>query len=83
VASKGGAKKHPSWYVNLVEHPEVQVQVGGDRFPAKARTATAEEKPRLWRVMTSIWPEDDRYQSKTDREIPVVILERLTHHHVA
>jgi deazaflavin-dependent oxidoreductase (nitroreductase family) len=83
VASKGGAKKHPSWYVNLVEHPEVQVQVGGDRFPAHARTATAEEKPRLWRVMTSIWPEYDRYQSKTDREIPVVILERLTHHHVA
>lgn len=78
VASKGGAKKHPSWYVNLVEHPEVQLQVGGERFPAQARTASPEEKPRLWRLMTSIWPEYDRYQARTDREIPVVILERLS-----
>jgi deazaflavin-dependent oxidoreductase (nitroreductase family) len=83
VASKGGAETHPSWYLNLVEHPEVQVQVGGAKFPAHARTATAEEKPRLWRLMTSIWPEYDRYQAKTDRDIPVVILERLAHHHVA
>lgn len=83
VASKGGAKKHPSWYVNLVENPEVQVQVGGDRFPAYARTATAEEKLRLWALMASIWPEYDRYKAKTDREIPVVILERPTHRHVA
>jgi deazaflavin-dependent oxidoreductase (nitroreductase family) len=60
-----------------------QVQVGGDRFPAYARTATAEEKLRLWALMASIWPEYDRYKAKTDREIPVVILERPTHRHVA
>jgi deazaflavin-dependent oxidoreductase (nitroreductase family) len=77
VASNGGAKRHPNWYLNLAAHPEVTLQVGPDRFPAGARTATAKEKPRLWQLMTSIWPEYDRYQVKTAREIPVVILERL------
>jgi deazaflavin-dependent oxidoreductase (nitroreductase family) len=76
VGSKGGAKKHPSWYLNLVARPEVDVQVGADRFSARARPASAEEKPRLWRIMTSIWPEYVRYQARTSREIPVVILER-------
>jgi deazaflavin-dependent oxidoreductase (nitroreductase family) len=78
VASKGGAEKHPSWLLNLLENPEVTVQVGADKFPARARTATAEEKPHLWRLMTAIWPEYDRYQAKTTRDIPVVILERLS-----
>ena len=76
VASKGGAKNHPSWYLNLVDHPEVEVQVGADKFRALARTATVEEKPGVWKLMTSIWPEYDRYQARTSREIPVVILER-------
>ena len=79
VASKGGAKRHPMWFLNLEANPEVQLQVGADRFPARARTASKREKPRLWKLMTSIWPEYDRYQSRTDREIPVVILERLPH----
>lgn len=78
VASRGGAKKHPSWYLNLVAHPEVHLQVGAEKFPARARTATAEEKPRLWQIMTSIWPEYDRYQARTARDIPVVILEGLS-----
>ncbi|MGH2636818.1 MAG: nitroreductase family deazaflavin-dependent oxidoreductase [Actinomycetota bacterium] len=77
VASVGGAKKHPSWYLNLTQDPEVRVQVGAEKFPARARTATPKEKPRLWRLMASIWPEYDKYQTKTSREIPVVILERL------
>jgi deazaflavin-dependent oxidoreductase (nitroreductase family) len=76
VASVGGAAKHPAWYLNLVEHPEVQVQVGPERFAARARPATPEEKPPLWRLMASIWPHYDRYQQKTRRDIPVVILER-------
>jgi len=76
VASKGGAKKHPAWYLNLTENPDVEVQVGADTFSAKARPATAEEKPRLWGIMTSIWPDYDSYQRKTTRDIPVVILER-------
>jgi deazaflavin-dependent oxidoreductase (nitroreductase family) len=77
VASKGGAKEHPEWYLNLVVNPEVEVQAGADKFRARARTATAEEKPALWRLMTSIWPDYDRYQERTEREIPVVVLEPL------
>ena len=76
VASKGGAEEHPSWYLNLVEQPEVTVQVRGDRFKAKARTATLDEKPGLWQMMTQRWPPYDEYQHKTSREIPVVVLER-------
>jgi deazaflavin-dependent oxidoreductase (nitroreductase family) len=77
VASDSGAANHPSWYLNLVAHPEVEVQVGADRFSARARTATAEEKPRLWRLMVSILPQYNSYQEKTSRDIPVVILERV------
>ena len=76
VASVGGSPRHPAWYLNLTEHPQVDVQVGPDRFAARARTATAEEKPRLWSLMTSIWPAYDGYQRKTRRDIPVVVLER-------
>ena len=76
VASKGGAEEHPSWYLNLVEEPVATVQVRGDRFKARARTATPEEKPELWRLMTERWPAYDEYQRKTSRDIPVVVLER-------
>ena len=76
VASKGGAPAHPAWYLNLEANPEVQVQVKGDRFAAHARTATAEEKPELWKTMTAVWPDYDQYQQRTEREIPVVILTR-------
>jgi deazaflavin-dependent oxidoreductase (nitroreductase family) len=76
VASKGGAAEHPAWYLNLSEHPEVTVQVRGDRFAARARTASADEKPELWRTMTEAWPAYDEYQEKTERDIPVVVLER-------
>ena len=75
VASQGGAEKHPFWYLNLVENPEVEVQVGPDTFAARARTASKKEKPRLWKTMTSIWPEYDQYQARTERDIPVVIIE--------
>jgi deazaflavin-dependent oxidoreductase (nitroreductase family) len=53
------------------------VQVRGDKFEARARTATAAEKPELWRIMTSIWPDYDGYQKNTEREIPVIVLERI------
>ena len=75
VASTGGGDKHPSWYLNLVENPEVQVQVGAEKFTARARTATAKQKPKLWKTMAEIWPDYDKYQAKTNREIPVVVLE--------
>ena len=77
VASTGGGEHHPAWYLNLVDDPEVGVQVGPDRFTARARTATPEERAGRWKEMASIWPDYDRYQTKTDREIPVVILERI------
>jgi deazaflavin-dependent oxidoreductase (nitroreductase family) len=76
VASNGGARNHPHWYLNLTAQPEVQVQVQAERFAALARTAGAEERPRLWRLMAEIWPDYERYQKRTGRELPVVILER-------
>jgi len=76
VASKGGADEPPAWYLNLQENPEVTLQVKADKFTARARTATAEEKPALWAEMVQRWPAYDDYQAKTDRDIPVVVLER-------
>lgn len=75
VASNGGADA-PAWYLNLQEDPEVQVQIKGDRFAARAREASAEEKPEMWRTMTAQWPAYDEYQQRADREIPVIVLER-------
>ncbi|MET0559464.1 MAG: nitroreductase family deazaflavin-dependent oxidoreductase [Solirubrobacterales bacterium] len=76
VASKGGTDEPPAWYLNLSEEPQVEVQVKGDRFRAKARTAGPDEKPKLWETMVAEWPAYDEYQEKTSRQIPVVILER-------
>ena len=76
VASQGGDPRHPAWYLNLEADPTAQVQVGADRFTARARTATPEEKARLWPMMADIWPAYDDYQAKTERDIPVVVLER-------
>jgi deazaflavin-dependent oxidoreductase (nitroreductase family) len=76
VASKGGADEPPLWYLNLQTDPDVQLQVGAERFNARARDATADEKPSLWKIMAEAWPAYDEYQEKTDREIPVVVLER-------
>lgn len=75
VASNAGASQHPAWYLNLSENPDVAVQIGADKYTARARTATLEEKPPLWQVMTSIFPLYDKYQARSDREIPLVILE--------
>ena len=77
VASKGGARTNPLWYDNLVAHPQVRVQVKDGKFAARARDASAEERPRLWRLMTGLWPAYDEYQGRTSREIPLVILERV------
>ena len=75
VASNGGAKPLPAWYLNLVEDPTVRVQVAGDRFSTTAREATAEETPALWKLMTSLSDSLDDFQRQGGREIPVVILE--------
>lgn len=77
VASNGGAPGHPAWYHNLTANPRVRVQVVDEVFDATARTATEAEKPALWETMAQIWPAYNEYQTKTDRPIPVVILERI------
>jgi deazaflavin-dependent oxidoreductase (nitroreductase family) len=74
VASKGGAPDHPGWYKNLLAHPEVDIQVEDRVIPVTARTGTADDKARVWSTMTDQWPDYDKYQERTDREIPVVLL---------
>ena len=76
VASRGGAPRHPGWYRNLARNPNVELQVLGDKFAATARTATPEEKPALWAIMVGIFPTYNEYQARTEREIPVVVIER-------
>ena len=76
VASKGGADAHPGWYRNLAKEPRVEVQVLNEVFAAEARTATGEERARLWQLAARQWPDYDVYRTRTEREIPVVVLER-------
>jgi deazaflavin-dependent oxidoreductase (nitroreductase family) len=76
VASNGGAARHPAWYLNILEHPEVEIQVAAETFRAIARPASEHEKPGLWRTMADLWPQYDRYQAKTRRDIPLVVIER-------
>jgi deazaflavin-dependent oxidoreductase (nitroreductase family) len=74
VASKGGMPSHPMWYLNLQANPQAKIQVKADELAVVAHTASADEKPRLWKIVTDIWPNYDVYQSRTDRDIPVVVL---------
>ena len=74
VATVGGLPKHPAWYLNLLADPRASVQVKADVIPVEARTATDDEKPRLWRLMNEVWPNYETYQTRTERQIPVVIL---------
>lgn len=78
VASQGGAPTHPAWYLNLEANPEVALQVGPDDLTAIARTAGDDEKPELWRMMAEIFPAYDEYQTKTDRPIPIVVLDPIS-----
>ena len=77
VGSKGGAHEHPGWYRNLEKTPEVELQVGAEVFSARARTAVGEERERLWCKANEVWRHYDEYAARTDREIPVVVLERI------
>jgi deazaflavin-dependent oxidoreductase (nitroreductase family) len=78
VGSWGGAPRHPSWYLNLSEDPEVTIQVLSQEMPARASTAEGARRDELWSRMTEIFPDYDRYQEKTARRIPVVVLEPVT-----
>ncbi len=75
VASLGGAPQHPVWYLNLVANPDVTLQDGDKVLDFRARTATPEEKRHWWPRLTAVWPPYSEYQSKTERDIPVVLLE--------
>ena len=74
VASVGGMPKHPAWYLNLQAEPKAQIQVKDEVIDVVARTATDDEKPRLWGIVNEIWPNYETYQTRTDRVIPVVVL---------
>lgn len=75
VASQGGMPRHPIWYLNLQAHPEVTFQIGGERRSYRARRAPADEKAALWPRLCQVYPDYDDYQKRTDRDIPVVVLE--------
>lgn len=77
VASAGGSPKHPAWYLNLVETPEVGVQIKAEKFTARARRAEGEERAKLWERLAAVWPDYDEYTKRVDRDIPVVVLERV------
>jgi deazaflavin-dependent oxidoreductase (nitroreductase family) len=76
IASKGGAPTHPAWYHNLVKHPEVTVEVGGEKFKARAHVADGQEYERLYVQHADINPTFHDYRKKTSRKIPVIVLER-------
>lgn len=78
VASKGGAPQHPAWYRNLVEHPAVELQDGSDRADYTARETAGDERALWWERAIEVWPDYADYQTKTDREIPVFVLERVS-----
>ncbi len=74
VASQGGRRENPQWYRNLVVDPDVHIEIGGQRLPVRARTATPEERARLWPRLVELYADFATYQATTDREIPVVVL---------
>ena len=76
VASKGGAPANPGWFENLQADPEATIEVKDERIPVVASVAAGDERARLWESMCEVWPAYADYQTKTEREIPVVILTR-------
>ncbi|ABW14744.1 conserved hypothetical protein [Parafrankia sp. EAN1pec] len=74
IASTGGSPRHPAWYLNLTANPRAEIQIRADHIAVTTRTATEQEKPRLWRIMADIWPNYNVYQRRTERVIPVVVL---------
>jgi deazaflavin-dependent oxidoreductase (nitroreductase family) len=76
VASKGGAPKHPDWYLNVLAHPEVTVEVDSEKFTTTARVLTGKERERAFKRAVEVFPPYGDYQKKTAREIPVIALER-------
>ena len=76
IASKGGYPQHPAWYHNLRANPETSAQIGTERRPVRAREATPEERERIWERAVELWPQYAAYQARTERQIPIMVLER-------
>ncbi len=77
IASKGGAPTNPDWYYNVVANPQVTVEVGTEKFQAKATVAEEPERSRLYEQMVAVMPGFDEYRRKTTRVIPVIVLTRM------
>jgi len=77
IASKGGAPTHPAWYFNLIANPEITVEVGNEKFKARAKNTDGEERERLFNQHAAEYPQFNEYKAKTSRVIPVFILERI------
>ncbi len=75
VASRGGADHHPAWYLNLLAEPACRVQVGRFRYTATARVLSTGQRESYWEWMVRFWPDYANYQARTEREIPVVVLD--------
>lgn len=76
VASKGGFPKHPDWYLNLLAHPEVTVEVGSEKFTTTAKILSGDERAKAFKRAVEVYPGYAEYQTKTERELPVIALER-------
>ena len=77
-AAHAGAAKHPAWYHNLVAHPETIIEIGTETIPVRARVATGEEREGIWARQKAFYPRFAKYEEQTTREIPVIVLERMT-----
>ncbi|GAA3016310.1 hypothetical protein GCM10010461_28730 [Microbacterium aurantiacum] len=78
VASKGGAPEHPAWYHNVVKNPHVELQDGADKRDYLARELDGAERDEWWQRATAVWPDYDAYQERTERRIPIFLLEPFT-----
>ena len=78
IASKGGAPTHPAWYLNLIANPDATVEVGDREVRVRAEEVHGEDKTRLWQKMVEMYPTYDDYQTKTEREIPLLVLHPLS-----
>lgn len=76
IGSKGGSETHTGWYFNLLDNPAAEIQVGTEHYKVRARVAQGDERAKIWQHMLTVFPTFGDYQTKTEREIPVVVLEK-------
>jgi deazaflavin-dependent oxidoreductase (nitroreductase family) len=77
-AAHAGAANHPAWFHNLVTNPETIIEIGTETIPVRARVTTGEERERIWERQKAFYPRFAKYEAQTTREIPVIVLERMT-----